>query len=726
MNRSIKLISASIITALSSTALADCLLDSASPGWIGIIKFHCTEDTNLDKNPISFDLSNHVTISSIWGLPANAQYTQNNNHFSVTVKKWWPKDQAYILPANQVATLQFSPSSNQFEISNFHVGSSEPTSQATIKIQLPQKPEYITDNTLADVIILEKDTQIAEINNKSWNSTTSIPVEFSSDSQKFSVSVLSLKGGTGYAEPATFTLSNTQVQNVSINYIPPIPPKTGNLLVNVSTNGNTPSIDAPYSLTDNSGTIIKSGYLHQGSNHIDQLNASDLGVNYILKTPNFIDNNTNYQADKTTQNVTITTNNTTSKNVHYIGVVLPNEMVNITVKDFPQDDQNQLIVTLSDSNSADKKTITITNNGAYSVKIPQNQKTWTLTASSINGYIASIEPKTFIANKETQSVNITYTNTPSNTELMPFKDVTYNMVWSTTPAHSNLQEIADNSNNYSYILAFITQNAWSQNCFAAWGGSPSLALKDKFYVNDVNYLKSKGGSIGISFGGENGSSVASACTQTELENVYQEAINMYQPTFIDFDIEGGALGDTEANTNRLNALKALQQKDPNLKVSLTLPANIDGFPAQAIQIIKDAKAKGVNIYEYNMMTMAWYAQKLPGPIADSVIAAANKGFEQLKAIFPNLPDQTIWSMIRLTPKIGVDYDQSIFYPSDATKVAQFVKDNHLAGVAFWSEDIDRNQNKTGNCGLGANPNCSGIDQKPYDFTHAFSSTLENN
>ena len=304
--------------------------------------------------------------------------------------------------------------------------------------------------------------------------------------------------------------------------------------------------------------------------------------------------------------------------------------------------------------------------------------------------------------------------------LMPFKDVSFNMLWSTMPPRSNLQEIADVSKHYDYVLAFITQNASSSTCFPAWGGSPELALDKALYVNEVNYLKNQGGHVGISFGGENGSTVASKCTLNELITVYQEAINTYDPFMIDFDVEGGALGDTEANNKRIDALLAIKQANPNIKFTFTLPANIDGFPPSAMQIIQRAKEKGLEVFEWNMMTMAWYAQKLQDkPISDSVIAAAEKGFTQLKSIYQEASDDEIWQMIRVTPKIGVDYDDSEFYPQDAYDLQEYVKLKKMAGISFWSMDGDRNQNKTGDLGEHASPDYSGVEQAPYDFTRAF-------
>jgi hypothetical protein len=425
-----------------------------------------------------------------------------------------------------------------------------------------------------------------------------------------------------------------------------------------------------------------------------------------------------------TKPVTFTANATTATNVtlQFQGTAIPTVHASLAISGLPQTDSKVNISLVSATKTYQYNAL---GNGNYPIDVQAGQ--YTLTASTYSlankTYNASVNNPYSLA--EGSIVTIRYAQAKNNS-LMPFKDMTYNMNWSTTPVYSNLQEIADNSGHYSYIMAFITQNQWdSTHCYPAWGGQPSLALKDKFYLQEVNYLQSKNGAVAISFGGENGTYIESKCTQAELEQVYQSAFDIYGAAFIDFDIEGGGLGDKAANTNRFKALKALQAKNSNAQVTLTLPANIYGFPAEAMALIQEGKNLGVNIKEYNMMTMAWYSQKLPGAIADSVIASAQKGFEQLQAIYPEKSAAEIWAMIRVTPKIGVDYDGSILYLDDAQKIGQFVKQNGLAGIAFWSADNDRNQNKTQKCNLGANPDCSGIQQAPYDFIKNFLSGLLN-
>lgn len=242
--------------------------------------------------------------------------------------------------------------------------------------------------------------------------------------------------------------------------------------------------------------------------------------------------------------------------------------VNLDIKGLPQS-SSTIQIGLTSTN----KTYNFTNlnNGTHPISIQPG--TYSLSASlyTLQGksYTALLNNPYSLADGNT--INISYSEV-KNALLMPFKDMTFNINRSVTPIVSNLQEIADNSKNYSYVMAFITQNQWDSNhCYSAWGGQPSMALKDKLYQKEIQYLHSKKGIISVSFGGENGVAIETKCTQAELVQTYQSAFDIYGAAFIDFDIEGGALGDVTANTNRFNALKELQSKNNKVKVSLTLP-----------------------------------------------------------------------------------------------------------------------------------------------------------
>lgn len=617
-----------------------------------------------------------------------------------------------LLPPNKSITLQFGVGAgiNNASVSNsvkVYTNSPAPIATGSITIQSPQSPGADAGANASATITgpIPSALQIS----LPWNSSKkmdSLPLG------TYTIHTNQAGVYPGGADKQT-VLSNTNPNiTVLLSYVAPIKSAVLTITTPTAPVANAPQ---PSAYLSNNGSVTVTALSWNSSKQIPLIDKQ----NYQLWVPDFTYGDTIYSSSiPETKALNFTASASTPKAVALQFQANPIPIVNatLTIQGLPQ---SASTVNITLTSAAKSYSFTNWANGGHPITVQPGTYNVSASVFTLQGksYSAALtNPYSFA---EGTGVTITYSEV-KNALLMPFKDMTYNMNWSVTPVISNLQEIGDNSKHYSYVMAFITQNQWdTAHCYPAWGGQPSLALKDKFYQKEVQYLQSKNGIISVSFGGENGQSIESKCTQAELVQAYQSAFDIYGAAFIDFDIEGGALGDTAANTNRFNALKELQSKNSKAKVTLTLPANIDGFPHQALALIQQGKDLGVSISEYNMMTMAWYSQKLSGPISDSVIASAQKGFQQLQGIFPEKSSTEIWAMIRVTPKIGVDYDQSILYPEDAKRIGQFVKQNGLAGIGFWSADIDRNQNKTQNCNQGANPDCSGISQAPYDFIKNF-------
>lgn len=695
---------------------------SGSQYWTNVsIKLTNTSDADVDFRNSSIEFNLPTEVNDVYGsysplswpvIKVNStpsgSVTKVNVQFSFATENWVHT----LLPPNKSITIQFGvgASVNNASIANsvkVFTNGPAPITNGSITIQSPQSPGTDAGNTASATISGPISAPIQV--NLAWSSSKTI-----NDLPLGSYIIHTNQSGVyPSGQDKQITLSNTNLNGqMMLSYGTPIKSALLNITAPAAPVANAPAQSA-YLSSKGSVTAIPLTW-----GNTKQVSLVDK-QQYQLWVPDFTHQDMIYNSNipETKAYVfTASASQPTLVSLHYQATAVPTVQANLVIVGLPQS-SSVVNVNLTSTD----KTYNFTNlvNGSHPITIQPGTYniSSTLYTLSDKSYTASLSNPYSIA--EGNNINLNYSEV-KNALLMPFKDVTFNMNWATTPTSSNLQEIADNSKHYSYIMAFITQNPWNMGqCYPAWGGQPSLALKDKLYQKEVQYLQSKNGIIAVSFGGENGLSIASKCTQAELVQAYQSAFDIYNAAFIDFDIEGGALGDTAANTNRFMALKELQAKNNKAKVSLTLPANIDGFPHQALALIQEAKNLGVTISEYNMMTMAWYAQKLSGPISDSVIASAQKGFQQLQAIFPEKSSAEIWAMIRVTPKIGVDYDQSILYPEDANRISQFVKQNGLAGIGFWSADIDRNQNKTQNCNQGANPDCSGINQAPYDFTKSF-------
>ncbi|MEV4558974.1 cellulose binding domain-containing protein [Kitasatospora sp. NPDC049285] len=272
----------------------------------------------------------------------------------------------------------------------------------------------------------------------------------------------------------------------------------------------------------------------------------------------------------------------------------------------------------------------------------------------------------------------------------------------------------------NFTLAFVVSGG---GCTPKWGGVTDLG--SDAVAAQIGALRAKGGDVRVSFGGANGSELALACTSTaDLAAAYQKAIDAYGLTKLDFDIEGGAIADTAANTRRAQAIAQLQQtaaaKGRPLDVSFTLPALPTGLTQDGVNLVAGAKAAGVQLGAVNIMAMDFGDGVAPNPqgrMGTYAIAAATATQAQLKSVL-GVDDATAWAKTAVTPMIGVnDVATEVFTVADATQLADFARGKHLAWLAMWSGTRDKAC--PGGAKGYADATCSSIDQQPLAFTKAF-------
>jgi hypothetical protein len=270
-----------------------------------------------------------------------------------------------------------------------------------------------------------------------------------------------------------------------------------------------------------------------------------------------------------------------------------------------------------------------------------------------------------------------------------------------------LTECDDACGQKFYTLAFIIGDKQGN---PAWDGHARMAKN--LYADQINLIRSRGGDVIVSFGGADGTEIALTETNTlALTAKYQAVIDQYHFTWLDFDIEGGALAKAAVNARRDLALAALQAKYPALRISYTLPVDPDGISPESKAVLADAKAKGVKVYSANVMTMDYGAHFSQGKkMSDVSIASALKAREQCLAIDPAI-------RIGLTPMIGQNDERGeIFTLDDARALKQWAdSEPWVCSLSFWAVNRDAgkvDKEKNGNL-------TSGIEQKPWDFTRIF-------
>ncbi|KAA9154333.1 sugar hydrolase [Amycolatopsis acidicola] len=274
---------------------------------------------------------------------------------------------------------------------------------------------------------------------------------------------------------------------------------------------------------------------------------------------------------------------------------------------------------------------------------------------------------------------------------------------------------ADATGVKNFTLAFVLS---SGGCTPKWGGTTELNTDG--VPGEIDQLRAKGGDVRVSFGGANGTELAQACSDvSSLAAAYSKVISTYGLTKVDFDIEGGALADTAANTRRAQAIAQLQ-KQGQLDVSFTLPVLPSGLTQDGVNLVRNAKDNGVTVNSVNVMAMDYGDGAAPNPdgrMGQYAIDAATATQAQIKGVL-GLSDADAWSHVAVTPMIGVnDTASEVFRVSDAQQLTDFATGKNLAWLAMWS--ATRDQPCPGGATGYAQATCSGIDQQALDFTKAF-------
>ncbi|MFD9436225.1 cellulose binding domain-containing protein [Streptomyces sp. NPDC060002] len=263
-----------------------------------------------------------------------------------------------------------------------------------------------------------------------------------------------------------------------------------------------------------------------------------------------------------------------------------------------------------------------------------------------------------------------------------------------------------------YNLAFVTDGG---GCTPKWGGVGDLATDG--VAAQIGALRAKGGDVRVSFGGASGSELATTCSSAgALAAAYGKAVDAYRLTKVDFDIEGGALPDTAANTRRAQAIAKLQQQHPDLNVSFTLPVMPEGLTQDGVNLLAGARSADVRIDTVNIMAMD-YGPAYSGDMGTYAEQAATATQAQVRSVL-GLSDSAAWKVVGVTPMIGVnDVTSEIFKVDDAAQLVAFAKAKGLGPLSMWS--ATRDKQCAGGAENYADATCSSIVQSDSAFSKAF-------
>jgi chitinase len=248
------------------------------------------------------------------------------------------------------------------------------------------------------------------------------------------------------------------------------------------------------------------------------------------------------------------------------------------------------------------------------------------------------------------------------------------------------------------VLAFVL--AQGGGCTPAWGGTDALdTLKDP-----IDAFHAAGGTVTVATGGADGTYLENACrSAADLAGAYTAILDATNTNLLDIDVEHDVQIDKV-----VDALSTVQQAR-GTDITLTLPVDLDGLGPGQLALVRRAAAKNVTV-TVNVMDMDFHAK---GDWGKAMVGAAEAMLTQLRTVFPKASKAELNRKLSITIMIGRNDNGVITQPRDAQTVLDFARSRGVGRLGIWSLARDR-----GTCAtrVAAQPDCSGITQKDYEFT----------
>lgn len=277
-----------------------------------------------------------------------------------------------------------------------------------------------------------------------------------------------------------------------------------------------------------------------------------------------------------------------------------------------------------------------------------------------------------------------------------------------------LTDAKQNAGMTSAIFAFAVTDGWC----ALRPGLQELLPQARSFV-------ASGGRLLIGMGGADGVYAEIACTDdNQLFDMMDKLMQDAGTRRLDFDIEGYQLNNTEGTARRARVLKRLQDKYPDLYVSISLPSWLRGFNETSMNVLRTTINAGVQIGMINVMSQSFGLYNLqtmvnPSTVGQATIMGFNAAVNQMSGLYPwKTPDQ-LRAMMGMTPMIGKNDDGSVFTLDDAWTIANFAKLNGVGMLSYWSFQRDRAQSNPYSSDLN---NYSGVTQSDFQYHNIFKSS----
>jgi chitinase len=259
----------------------------------------------------------------------------------------------------------------------------------------------------------------------------------------------------------------------------------------------------------------------------------------------------------------------------------------------------------------------------------------------------------------------------------------------------------------AFDMAFILADGSS--CAPAWNGTDPVS-SDTQVAAVINEVRSDGGDVIVSAGGYNGTKLGQVCgTAAATAAAYQQVISTYGLHAFDFDLEEPEIENSAAIDNELGAAQILQENNPGLFISVTIPSIATGANYFGQQLLDEALTLGFTPNDYTIMPFDG------GFNGGSAQVTALQDFNaQLVSTF-GWSSSTAYAHEGFSGMNGRTDTGEYFYQSDFQTVLSFAQSAGLGRFTFWSVNRDRECDPVDNNDVTSSE-CSSVAQNPWDFT----------
>ncbi|NSC21496.1 chitinase [Streptomyces albus subsp. chlorinus] len=270
-----------------------------------------------------------------------------------------------------------------------------------------------------------------------------------------------------------------------------------------------------------------------------------------------------------------------------------------------------------------------------------------------------------------------------------------------------------------FTFAFVLS---AGGCEPRWDGErPLTGGVDERALRAVRVA---GGEPVVSFGGGAGRKLEEDCPDAAaLAGAYRKVIGAYGLNAIDVDIELDAYENGAVRRRTVEALKLVEAADPDLRLSVTLPSHPTGPDARLI----DAAARaGLEPDVWTIMPFAFGTppvdeaaarQARRRDMARAAVTAAAGLVRRLREAY-GYDTATARAHSGVSTMNGITGHQEVITVEDFRTVAWYARASGLARLSFWSANRDR---PCGTLPYPAEDRCSGVSQRPWEFTRALTS-----